>query len=100
PIVAFDFGAIAERLRAHQRGRLLPVEWMLEPGLLLEVLREESARRETEAQRFLGYRYRSLLSDYYDWPDHTRAVRGIIPAMTTAPPRRHSSQTLAPQDGP
>jgi glycosyltransferase involved in cell wall biosynthesis len=64
-IVAFDLGAIAERLRAAKRGVLHPIELMLEPERLAAELLEIPLGVGTAAVMEIPTDYEALAIDYY-----------------------------------
>jgi len=65
PAVAFDFGAIADRIRKHGYGELLPLELMLKPGELVSKLLEIGHKIEKNPKPFTPVSYPDLLKDYY-----------------------------------
>jgi glycosyltransferase involved in cell wall biosynthesis len=74
--VAFDLGAIAERIKKAQWGRLMPLttEPKLINRVLLEVLSEERPVPETST---MGRTLRSVLKDYYGL--HKPRSRTVVP---------------------
>jgi len=64
-IVAFDIGAIAERLKASKRGVIHPIELMLEPERLAVELLEVPLAVSPEAIPEVPASYRELAADYY-----------------------------------
>lgn len=64
-IVAFDIGAIAERLRAIDRGIIHPIELMLEPERLAVALLEAPLGKEATAAPETAVAYATLAKDYY-----------------------------------
>ena len=75
--VAFDIGAVAERLRQHGRGVLLPVEAMLDPEAVLQALMSAvDAPAAIDVYRPLADPSFSILRDYYRLPE-LRSVRRI-----------------------
>lgn len=73
-IVAFDFGAVAERLRTHDRGHRLPVEAMLDAEGVLGALRDAlSSPSSTRVPEPLAETLpKDILSEYYLLPDLAR----------------------------
>ncbi len=64
-IVAFDLGAIAERLRATRRGILHPIEMMLEPERLAVALLEAPLGVTPGALEETPHVYDDVVHDYY-----------------------------------
>lgn len=65
--VAFDFGAIAERIRAAEWGVLLPPEYMLSPETLVDSLATFEVLSAPE-RLGTGHAYPHIVRDYYDAP--------------------------------
>jgi glycosyltransferase involved in cell wall biosynthesis len=64
--VAFDLGAIAERIRANSYGQLLPAESSPE-DITTALLRSSRKQRLSAQSAFdIGQRYPAVLADYYD----------------------------------
>ena len=64
-IVAFDIGAIAERLKAAHRGVLHPIEMMLDAPRLADALLEVPLNSGKEIRHGQAVAYESLVRDYY-----------------------------------
>ncbi len=65
--IAFDFGAIAERIRAAEWGVLLPPEYMLNPDTLVDSLATFDVLPVPE-RIGMGPQYPQIVRDYYDAP--------------------------------
>lgn len=66
--VAFDIGAIADRIRSSQYGLLLPFEAAYDPATVAESLAgiPVEVLRHRPASRLLGHAYNNLARDYYE----------------------------------
>jgi glycosyltransferase involved in cell wall biosynthesis len=83
---AFDFGAIASRLRAVNWGELMPIEWMLHPDRVAERLAYMPLPPPPEGDLLPGHAYPDILSSYYGFVDST--ARGRDAARSPALQRR------------
>jgi len=73
PIVAFDLGAVAERLRAHGRGHLLAMTAMLDPECVLrELIAVAGAHRDGR-----GPQERPLVTPPVTYADPLRTYYGL-----------------------
>lgn len=66
PPVAFDFGAIAERIRRSGFGRLLPIDTMLDPDAVLDALLRAGRDPVAESPGIAGTEYADPLRSYYE----------------------------------
>lgn len=87
-IVAFDFGAIAERLREQGRGHLLPVESMLDPAGVLDALEEAATTPLLVEEATAGIpddTSAHLLRDYYGLPRSAMGGPKVTASRTSDP---------------
>jgi glycosyltransferase involved in cell wall biosynthesis len=75
PIVAFDLGAIPERLRAHGVGTILPLDVAWSPKEVIAHLISAAKGRRTRKGKAETLPYPNLLADYY----------GLAPFRATGP---------------
>ncbi|WP_024896934.1 glycosyltransferase [Brucella rhizosphaerae] len=67
--VAFDFGAIACRIKEVGLGQLLPIELMLKPKELALMLYETEAGKRSEAHLWAPKTYNNIWIDYYGFDE-------------------------------
>jgi glycosyltransferase involved in cell wall biosynthesis len=70
PIVAFDLGAIAERLRAHQVGTILPPELAWNPEAISKHLLAVASEEHRLPTKSHTLPYPNMATDYYGLPSH------------------------------
>lgn len=69
PIIAFDFGAIARRVReTHQNSILIPIEKMLQPMQMVQYFLYDFAKMNNHVI-YTNHEYGSLAKDYYQFTD-------------------------------
>jgi GT2 family glycosyltransferase/glycosyltransferase involved in cell wall biosynthesis len=68
PIVAFDLGAIAERLRAHQVGTILPPELAWSPEAISKHLLAVASEEHRLPTKSHTLPYLNMATDYYGLP--------------------------------
>ena len=68
PIVAFDLGAIAERLRAHQVGTVLPLELAWSPEAISKHLLMAANKEHDLPAKSRTLAYPNMATDYYGLP--------------------------------
>ncbi|OYR18959.1 glycosyltransferase [Brucella thiophenivorans] len=64
--VAFDFGAIAQRIKTLGFGSVLDIDLMLDPEALLVTLYNHCVSERRGSLRYKSAKYGSFISDYYE----------------------------------